>query len=144
MIQHCPRLLYLLFFYCSDNTPNSAYGREFILIYSSRERRAYHSGSEAEQQGTNMTAGTGTESSQGQAWQHLQELRDHIFICKLKAKIQPEVMHSFKFPNPAAGDVLPPARLHLYIAFKQHHQLGTKCTNPQAYGDVSHSKHHSV
>lgn len=96
--QHFPRLLYLLFFYCSDNTPYQIVLTEESLLWQFQREESisqwFRSRAARDKCGSRNR---NWELIGTSAWQQMRELRNHIFICKLKVKIQPEVMQSFKF-----------------------------------------------
>lgn len=59
-----------------------------------------------------------------------QQLRDDIFTDTHKTENELGVAQSYELSQPTTSDVHPPSRL--YHLAKQHHQLGTKCSNTRA------------
>lgn len=57
------------------------------------------------------------------------QLRAHILNHKQEAEMNLEVVQGFKLQKPAPSDLFPPTRLPLPNLPKQHHQLGTRCSN---------------
>lgn len=55
--------------------------------------------------------------------------RVRIFSHKQEAENDLEVIQSSELLKPAPRDRLSPARLHHLNLFKQHHPLGTECSN---------------
>lgn len=60
-----------------------------------------------------------------------QQLRDDIFTDKHKTENELEVAQSYELSQPTTRDVVYPLA-RLYHLTKQHHQVGTKCSNTRA------------
>lgn len=69
-------------------------------------------------------------------------IRAYSLCHKHDAERELEVGKGCKLSEVALSDAPPPARLCLLHLPKQCHQMGTKCSDTLAYGDISHSNHH--